>query len=203
MGYHAGINLTTGSGNIDIGNGGIAGEAQTIRIGDPGSQTNTYIAGIVNATISNPMAVGIDSTGRLAALPISTLTGPQGPQGATGAVGPQGPIGLTGATGAQGPQGPVGQTGATGATGPQGPIGLTGATGATGAQGPVGQTGATGATGPQGPQGVGLTTGAIIQLVQGSLAPAGGFTKIGTTSFAYRDLTNHNHTINLDVYQKN
>ncbi len=34
VGYEAGFNLTTGSGNIDIGNGGIAGEANTISIGD-------------------------------------------------------------------------------------------------------------------------------------------------------------------------
>lgn len=94
----------------------------------------------------------------------------------------------------------TGATGATGAIEPQGPVGLTGA---TGAQGPIGATGATGATGPQGPIGLGLTTGAIVQLIQGSPAPAGGFTKIGTTSFTYRDLTNHNHTINIDVYQKN
>jgi hypothetical protein len=78
--------------------------------------------------------------------------------------------------------------------GPQGPQGPQGATG---------DTGATGAVGPMGPQGIGVTTGAIIQLIQGSPAPAGGFTKIGTTSFQYRDLTNHNRTINVDVYQKN
>src|ERR1041385_3175931 len=48
-----------------------------------------------------------------------------------------------------------------------------------------------------------VTTGAIIQLIQGSPAPAGGFTKIGTTQFQYHDLTGHNHVITLDVYQKN
>ena len=70
-------------------------------------------------------------------------------------------------------------TGDTGATGPQGPIGLTG------------------------PQGIGISTGAIIQLVQGSPTPAGGFTQIGTTQFQYHDLSGHNHVITLDVYQKN
>jgi hypothetical protein len=45
--------------------------------------------------------------------------------------------------------------------------------------------------------------GTIIQLIQGSPAPAGGFTKIGTTQFQYHDLTGHNHVITLDVYQKN
>ena len=47
-----------------------------------------------------------------------------------------------------------------------------------------------------------LPTGAIIQLIQGSPAPVGGFTKIGTTSFQYHDLTGHNHVIAMDIYQK-
>jgi hypothetical protein len=206
IGDYAGFSLHSGNNNIIIGDFGVDGESSTIRIGGSngrgyGPQTATFIAGINGVDKSSGSPVFIDANGQLGT---GTLEpGPQGPPGPTGSPGPQGP---TGATGPQGAVGPVGQTGATGATGAIGPIGLTGATGATGAQGlqgPVGQTGATGATGPQGPQGFGLTTGAIIQLIQGSAAPAGGFTKIGTTSFAYRDLTNHNHTINVDVYQKN
>ena len=46
MGYRAGYNLTTGSSNIDIGNLGVAGESNTIRIGT--SQTNTVIAGVIS-----------------------------------------------------------------------------------------------------------------------------------------------------------
>ena len=46
LGYEAGYNLTTGSSNIDIGNLGVAGEANIIRIGT--GQTSTYIAGVIN-----------------------------------------------------------------------------------------------------------------------------------------------------------
>ncbi len=36
------INLTTGSNNIDIGNGGVAAESGKIRIGAQGKQTATF-----------------------------------------------------------------------------------------------------------------------------------------------------------------
>ena len=36
------------SGNIDIGNIGVAGDNNTIRIGTPGVQTSTFIAGVIN-----------------------------------------------------------------------------------------------------------------------------------------------------------
>jgi len=174
LGYQAGVNLTTGDNNIDIGNSGLAGEANTIRIGTSGTQTNAFIAGISGVTVTgNPVV--IDNSGHLGTADISTLQGPPGPQG------PAGPIGATG------PQGPAGPQGATGAQGPVGP------------QGPVG---ATGPVGPQGPDGVGLVTGAILQMRQGQPAPA-GFTKIGTSNFKYKDLTNHDKTVKLDVYQKN
>jgi len=48
LGYQAGYNLT-GSSNIDIGNTGTAGENNIIRIGVPGVQTATYLAGTVYA----------------------------------------------------------------------------------------------------------------------------------------------------------
>ena len=41
LGDSAGSFLTTGSNNIDIGNNGVAGEANTIRIGDEAVQTAT------------------------------------------------------------------------------------------------------------------------------------------------------------------
>jgi len=50
--------------------------------------------------------------------------------------------------------------------------------------------------------GTALQTGAILQMRQGQPAPA-GFTKIGTSDFKYKDLTNHARTVTLDVYQKN
>jgi hypothetical protein len=47
-----GINLTTGSNNIDISNKGVARDDNTIRIGTTGTQTGTYIAGIRGTTVA-------------------------------------------------------------------------------------------------------------------------------------------------------
>ena len=47
LGFGAGAN-TTGSNNIVIGNNGVGFENGTIRIGTPGIQTNTFIAGMIN-----------------------------------------------------------------------------------------------------------------------------------------------------------
>ena len=65
LGFGAGINLTTGDNNIDIGNAGVAAEANTIRIGTQRTQTNAYIAGIYNATVARGLGVVVDSTGHL------------------------------------------------------------------------------------------------------------------------------------------
>jgi hypothetical protein len=62
--------------------------------------------------------------------------------------------------------------------------------------------GPVGPVGPQGPAGIGFTKGAILEMKTGFPTPA-GFTKIGTTAFTYRDLQGNNHTIILNVYQKN
>jgi len=48
LGYLAGLSFASDeSYNIDIGNEGVQGENNTIRIGTPGVQTNTFIAGLV------------------------------------------------------------------------------------------------------------------------------------------------------------
>ena len=49
LGFNAGVNISTTSSNIDIGHPGVSGDNNTIRIGTPGIQTNTVIAGVVNA----------------------------------------------------------------------------------------------------------------------------------------------------------
>ncbi|HWX17729.1 MAG TPA: tail fiber domain-containing protein [Chthoniobacterales bacterium] len=64
VGYNAGANLTTGSNNVDIGNVGVAGESNTLRIGAM-SQTATFIRGISGATVAGGVGVIIDSTGHL------------------------------------------------------------------------------------------------------------------------------------------
>ena len=66
--FKAGYNFTEDeSGNIDIGNGGIAGENNTIRIGDPTVQNATYIAGIYGATPNQTTASAVcgDANGQL------------------------------------------------------------------------------------------------------------------------------------------
>jgi hypothetical protein len=68
LGYGAGYRLTTGGNNIDIGNLGVAGEANTIRIGNPvtvvypdgvthAAQTKTYVAGFATAVTGSTVVV--------------------------------------------------------------------------------------------------------------------------------------------------
>jgi hypothetical protein len=65
VGLEAGLYLTTGSYNIDIGNSGVAGDADSIRIGTVGAQTATYIAGIFGASVTGGCEVVVESSGQL------------------------------------------------------------------------------------------------------------------------------------------
>src|SRR5205823_6067107 len=71
LGTNAGVNLSTGDYNIDIGNEGVAGESSTIRIGTVGAQTATYIAGIREARLAHGTAVtvGVTADGQLGVRP--------------------------------------------------------------------------------------------------------------------------------------
>jgi predicted ribosome quality control (RQC) complex YloA/Tae2 family protein len=72
LGEGAGENLTTGDNNIDIGNSGVSGESNTIRIGTQGTQTATYIAGISGVPLDSGVAVVVDATtDQLGVLPSS------------------------------------------------------------------------------------------------------------------------------------
>jgi hypothetical protein len=74
MGSSAGVNLTSGGNNIDIGNQGVAGDSNTIRIGGHtpnfGFQTATFIAGIHRVAVTGS-AVVVTSTGQLGTAPSS------------------------------------------------------------------------------------------------------------------------------------
>jgi uncharacterized coiled-coil protein SlyX len=70
LGFGAGDNLTTGDNNIDIGNEGIADEANTIRIGTSGDQTQTFIAGISGAAVAGA-TVHVNGDGQLGVAPSS------------------------------------------------------------------------------------------------------------------------------------
>jgi len=66
IGEQAGINLTTGGGNIMIGNAGQSADANRIRIGTPGQQTTTFISGITGVTVSpSGVPVLVSATGQL------------------------------------------------------------------------------------------------------------------------------------------
>jgi hypothetical protein len=73
LGFNAGLNLTSGISNIDIGFDvvGVAGESNTIRIGTQGTQTRTFVAGIWGTPITGGMAVGVNSSGQLGVKPSS------------------------------------------------------------------------------------------------------------------------------------
>ena len=81
LGFGAGVNLTTGNNNIDIGNLGVAAEANIIRIGtevavtDPfgvihPAHTATYIAGISDADAIGGEAVFVTSAGKLGTITV-------------------------------------------------------------------------------------------------------------------------------------
>ncbi len=69
LGYEAGINFTgSESNNIDIGNPGVTGDNNTIRIGTTNVQTRAFIAGISGATAASGVAVYVNTSGQLGTL---------------------------------------------------------------------------------------------------------------------------------------
>lgn len=64
IGYQAGTALTNGNNNIFIANAGQSNDSNTIRVGTPGTQTSTYMAGIFNTNLSGSTVL-INSSGQL------------------------------------------------------------------------------------------------------------------------------------------
>src|SRR5439155_22073466 len=64
LGGNAGGNLTIGNNNIDIGNAGVAAEANTIRVGTQGTQRRTFIAGISGTAVTGSPVV-VNGSGQL------------------------------------------------------------------------------------------------------------------------------------------
>jgi hypothetical protein len=64
LGALAGTNLTMGNNDIDIGNAGVAGESNKIRIGQQGTHNGTFIAGISGVAVTRPQVV-VNANGRL------------------------------------------------------------------------------------------------------------------------------------------
>jgi len=67
VGYGAGAGVTMGARNIHIGHPGFAGDSDTIRVGNTGIQTRTFIAAIRGVTtgVADAVPVLIDSNGQL------------------------------------------------------------------------------------------------------------------------------------------
>ena len=65
LGDAAGRKNITGSNNIYIGNPGTHTDSSRIRIGTPGIQTQTFIAGIIGATVPDGVGVIVGSNGQL------------------------------------------------------------------------------------------------------------------------------------------
>ncbi len=64
LGVNAGGNLTIGNSNIDIGNAGVAAEANTTRVGTQGTQRRAFIAGISGTAVTGSPVV-VNSSGQL------------------------------------------------------------------------------------------------------------------------------------------
>lgn len=74
LGWNAGGNISGGNSyNIHIGSQGASGDNATIRIGTPGTQTSTYIAGIYGGSPETPnLYVCVDANGTLGTTGCST-----------------------------------------------------------------------------------------------------------------------------------
>jgi hypothetical protein len=100
IGSGAGRSLTTGSDNIEIANPGMAGESSTIRVGQEGTQTAAFIAGVSHTHLTG-CDVQVTSAGRLGCNPMA----PQGKEGKEGKQGEKGEQGKEGPVGKEGPAG--------------------------------------------------------------------------------------------------
>ena len=78
LGQYAGGNLTNGDNNIDIANAGVAGESNTIRIGDQAANTAVFVAGINGVDMSSGKSVFVNANGQLGTADVSGLLWPKG-----------------------------------------------------------------------------------------------------------------------------
>jgi endosialidase-like protein len=72
IGREAASSLSANESNdIYIGNQGVAGESNTIRVGSVGTQTKAFIAGVSGATLASGVAVFVNSSSQLGVAPSS------------------------------------------------------------------------------------------------------------------------------------
>lgn len=67
LGYKAGSNQTTGSNNLYINHVGVAGESGTIRVGIPGTQARTFLAGVTGVPVAGSNVI-VDTDGQFGVL---------------------------------------------------------------------------------------------------------------------------------------
>jgi hypothetical protein len=65
MGQYSGYNAVTGSNNIEIGSRGSASDNNVIRLGSPGTQAATYVAGVSGVNVTGGATVVVNSLGQL------------------------------------------------------------------------------------------------------------------------------------------
>ncbi len=65
VGYLAGLSITDGDDNILIGNQGVGGDSGRIRIGEQGTQSSAFIAGIHGNVTAGGIAVFVNSSGEV------------------------------------------------------------------------------------------------------------------------------------------
>ncbi|MBL8520102.1 MAG: hypothetical protein JNK75_05455 [Betaproteobacteria bacterium] len=73
LGSYAGTSMTNGSNNVLLGSAGVATESGTVRLGNAGTHTRTFVAGVRGVTPAGaaPLAVIIDENGQLGTSGIS------------------------------------------------------------------------------------------------------------------------------------
>src|SRR5439155_19777024 len=75
IGYYAGSAVTTGNNNVLISNIGVAGESNTIRIGDPAIHAGIFLAGItaMDPTAPNQAVLVDPATGQLGSADVGSF----------------------------------------------------------------------------------------------------------------------------------
>lgn len=170
------------SGNLFASTADMPGNGEILKFAPDATKT-VFATGLTN----NPRGLAFDSDGNLFVAEVPATTPGDILKFSPGGVMTTFASGIGRAEGNSGPEYIAIKGASCGCPAPAGPPGP------PGPQGPPGQ---------QGPPGIGFTSGGILTMRQGSTPPS-GFTKLGTTTFQYRDLNGKNQSITLDVYQKN
>ncbi len=73
IGFQAGYNVQTNGNNIEIGNLGLPGDGNVIRLGTPGTHTNAFIAGVISGNGGG--LTNLNATQLVGIVPLQNLSG--------------------------------------------------------------------------------------------------------------------------------